>query len=102
MNPLRVLCALCFGLLVCASAVFARGSERTWPHANNPILAARAAACTLDVVLVTFRDTMASSSPNHGNYQYHAYDRPFGEENGQLTTASYRRRDFLRMLAGDG
>ena len=32
MNPLRVLRALCFGWLVCASAVFARGSERTWPY----------------------------------------------------------------------
>ncbi len=98
MNPLRVLCVLCFGLLVCASAGFARGSLSTWPHANNPILAARAAACTLDVVLVTFQNAGASTS--RFGYQYHNYDRPFGEEDGGLTAASYRRRDFLRMLAG--
>ena len=100
MNPFRVLLALCFGLLVCASAGFARGSLSTWPHANNPILAAQAAACTLDVVLVTFRDTTASDTANHRSYDYHDYDRPHGEANGELTGRSYRRGDFLRMLAG--
>ena len=98
MNPFRVLLALCFGLLVCASAGFARGSLSTWPHANNPILAAQAAACTLDVVLVTFQDAGASTSSL--GYQYHDHDRPHGEESGALTAVSYRRGDFLRMLAG--
>ena len=98
MNRFRVLLALCFGCLFCASAVFARGSLSTWPHDNNPIVDARAAACTLDVVLVTFRD--ATSSTSRFGFLYHNYDRPFGESGGQLTTNSYRRNDFLRMLAG--
>ncbi|MCE2450595.1 MAG: fibronectin type III domain-containing protein, partial [Candidatus Latescibacteria bacterium] len=104
MNPLRMLLALCFGSLLCAPAVFARGSDQTWPHLGNPIAGAAAEACTLDVVLVTFRDTTESSSSNHGGYRYHNYDRPWGEvgqgRNRQLTAASYRLNDFLRMLAG--
>ena len=101
MNRLCGLLALFFGSLLCASSVFARGSLATWPHANNPIPAARAAACTLDVVLVTFQDAnQPSTLPNYRNYDYHAYDRPYGEVSGRLTAASYRRHDFLRMLAG--
>ena len=100
MNRLCILYVLCFGLLVCASGVFARGSLSTWPHANNPIMDARAAACTLDVVLVTFRDARALSSSNRRGYQYHDHDRPHGEVGSQLTGRSYRRRDFLQMLAG--
>ena len=94
MNRLCGLLALFLGALLCASSVFARGSLATWPHANNPIPAARAEACTLDVVLVTFQDA------NRPNIIYDAYDRPYGEVSGQLTAASYRRHDFLRMLAG--
>ena len=54
MNRLGLFLALFFGLLLCASSVFARGSLLTWPHPGNTIAAAE--ACTLDVVLVTFRD----------------------------------------------
>ena len=101
MNRFCGLLALFFGSLLCASAVSARGSLATWPHANNPIMAARAEACTLDVVLLTFLDADSpNTAPNHRNYDYHNYDRPWGEADGQLTAASYRRHDFLRMLAG--
>ena len=99
MNRFRVLLALCFGCLFCASSVFARGSLSTWPHANNPIADAAAEACTLDVVLITFRDTTVSSSTN--TYQYHDYDRPHGEgTRGTGSPTFYRLNDFLRMLAG--
>ena len=37
MNPLRVLLALCFGSLACASAGFARGSLSTGPHGLRPV-----------------------------------------------------------------
>ena len=98
MNRLCGLLALFFGSLLCASAVSARGSLLTWPHPTHPTPAARAEACTLDVVLVTFlnADELSSTSA----YQYHDHDRPWGEVDGQLTAASYRRHDFLRMLAG--
>ncbi|MCE2449736.1 MAG: hypothetical protein J4F35_15560 [Candidatus Latescibacteria bacterium] len=61
---------------------------------------------TLDVVLVTFLDADDSSTdPAHqDSYDYEDFDRPWGEvgqgTNRRLTDASYRRRDFLRMLAG--
>ena len=105
MNRLGLFLALFFGSLLCGSSVFARGSLATWPHANNPIIAARADACTLDVVLVTFRDAHSSNTNAlHLTYSYHDYDRPWGEvgqgANRRLTAASYRRRDFLRLLAG--
>ena len=106
MNWLGGFLALFFGSLLCASAVFARGSLATWPHPGNPIPAAQAHACTLDVVLVTFLDADSSSTNavHQNSYDYHDYDRPWGEvaqgENRRLTAASYRRHDFLRMLAG--
>ncbi|MCE2449738.1 MAG: hypothetical protein J4F35_15570 [Candidatus Latescibacteria bacterium] len=58
-----------------------------------------------DVVLVTFRDAHSSDTDLlHSTYYYHDYDRPWGEVgqgvNRRLTADSYRRRDFLRMLAG--
>ena len=72
MNRLGLFLALFFGSLLCASAVFARGSLATWPHRGNPIIAAQADACTLDVVLVTFRDADDSSTdPAHqDSYNY--------------------------------
>ena len=106
MNRLGGFLALFLGSLLCVSAVFARGSLATWPHANNPILAAQAEACTLDVVLVTFRDATGSTTdPAHeDSYNYENRDRPWGEvgrgNNRQLTARSYRRHDFLRLLAG--
>ncbi len=51
-------------------------------------------------MLVTFRDTTASDTANHRSYDYHDYDRPFGEVGGRLRGRSYRLNDFLRMLAG--
>ena len=106
MNRLGLFVALFLGSLLCASAVFARGSLATWPHRGNPIIAAQADACTLDVVLVTFRDATGSNTDlaHEDSYDYHDYDRPWGEvgqgANRRLTAASYRRRDFLRLLAG--
>ena len=106
MNRLGLFLALFFGSLLCASSVFARGSLATWPHRGNPIIAAQADACTLDVVLVTFRDATGSNTDlaHEDSYDYHDDDRPWGEvgqgANRRLTAASYRRRDFLRLLAG--
>ena len=95
MNRLGGYLALFLGSLLCSSSVFARGSLLTWPHLGNTIPGAAAEACTLDVVLVTFLDA------NRPNSIYDAYDRPYGEdEDRQLAAASYRRRDFLRLLAG--
>ena len=106
MNRLGGFLALFLSSLLCASSVFARGSLLTWPHPGNTIAGAAAEACTLDVVLVTFLDADDSSTnPAHQNsYDYEDFDRPWGEvgqgTNRRLTDASYRRRDFLRMLAG--
>lgn len=45
-----------------ASSAFARVSNETWPNQAHPNALARADACTLDVVLVTFRDTTDTGS----------------------------------------
>ena len=62
-----------------ARALSAQGWPQTW---DTP--------CTLDVVLVTFRDTTAAR-PNV-SYDYHDYDLP--------GNSSYRLRDFQRLLTG--
>ena len=66
----------------------AQGHPQTW---NTP--------CTLDVVLVTFRDTTAAR-PNV-SYDYHDYDLPYGyTTQGVPGNSSYRLRDFQRLLTG--
>lgn len=46
----------------------ARGSTRTWVEAT-----ASAPSCTLDVVLVTFRNATTQA----GDYDYHEHDLPY-------------------------
>ena len=98
MNRLCGLLALFLGSLLCASSVFARGSLATWPHANNPIPAARAAACTLDVVLVTFLNETTVTAGEDCLYCNH--DRPYGTNPGESADSSYTRRDFERLFSG--
>ena len=71
-----------------ARALSAQGWPQTW---DTP--------CTLDVVLVTFRDTTAAR-PNV-SYDYHDYDLPYGyTTQGVPGNSSYRLRDFQRLLTG--
>ena len=50
------------------SEAAARGSSRTWVEAK-----ASAPSCTLDVVLVTFRNATTPA----GGYDYHEHDLPY-------------------------
>ena len=86
MRSIYTLLAIVLMQVLGTSVVEARGSALSW-----------VSPCTLDVVLVTFQD--ATTSPD-STYDYHLHDRPYGKVGGRLTTASYRRHDFLRMLAG--
>ena len=54
--------------------VHGRGSDSTW-----------ASPCTLDVVLVTFKDTSATGN---SNLDYHLHDRPYGTNEGQQAACS--------------
>ena len=61
--------------------------------------------CTLDVVLVTFKDTSATTPTPRNNYDYHNYDLPYDftrASDGALVpgTSSYRMEDFVRLLSG--
>ena len=50
--------------------------------------------CTLDVVLVTFKDTTA------GVGSYHLWDRPYGTNPGEPADSSYTWSDFERLFVG--
>lgn len=71
----------------------ARGSKKTWVEAK-----ASAPSCTLDVVLVTFRN--ATTQASWTAYDYHNHDRPYGTNPGESADSSYTRRDFERLFSG--
>ncbi len=73
--------------LLCASALNAQGWPQTW-----------ASPCTLDVVLVAFRDT-TDQRDTTVQFDYHNYDRPYGTNPGE-PDSSYMLEDFQRMLTG--
>ena len=81
-----------------SEAVYGRGSLSTWPHANNPNQAAQADACTLDVVLVTFRNETTTTAG--ANCLYCNHDRPYGTNPEESADSSYTRRDFERLFNG--
>ena len=61
--------------------------------------------CTLDVVLVTFKDTSATTPTLSNDYDYHNYDLPYGytrASDGALNpgSSSYTMDDFLRLFSG--
>ena len=72
------------------SEAAARGSSRTW-----------ASPCTLDVVLVTFKDATEKSSDVV--LDYHLHDRPHGSNDDGAypdPDSSYTRREFERLFSG--
>ena len=73
--------------LLCVSAISAQVHRgRTW-----------VSPCTLDVVLVTFRD----ATERAGGYDYHDHDLPYGYTRQRApTSSSYRLRDFERLFNG--
>ena len=98
MHCVYVFLILVLGSLLEVSAAHARGSANSW---TSP--------CTLDVVLVAFRDTTAArplsprdcgSSSNPEVCDYHLQDRPYGTNPGEQGTDRYSLRDFRRMLTG--
>ena len=61
--------------------------------------------CTLDVVLITFKDTSAITPTPSNDYDYHNYDLPYGytrASDGALNpgSSSYTMDDFLRLFSG--
>ena len=94
---------------LCASAVSARGSAIT---GRASLTAGTTSPCTLDVVLVTFRDATApppmsrtdcGSATTPEACAYHNYDRPYGDNPGESSIhadSSYTRRDFERLFSG--
>ena len=73
--------------LLCAGSLRAQGWPQTW---DTP--------CTMDVVLVTFRDTTGARTGVP--YNYHLYDRPYGTNLGQSADSMYTLEDFQRLLTG--
>ena len=69
-----------------------RGSPNTWIEATET-----APSCTLDVVLVTFKDTSASGNPD---LDYHRHDLPYGTNEGQSAGDRYKLADFERLFNG--
>ena len=81
-----------------ASAVEARGSAMT---GRASLMAGTTFPCTLDVVLVTFRD--ATSQASGTAYDYHNHDRPHGSNDDGTypdPDSSYTRREFERLFSG--
>ena len=55
--------------------------------------------CTLDVVLVTFKDT--TDARDNVSYNYHDYDLPYGySDQGVPGSSSYKLSDFARLFSG--
>ena len=108
MNRLALFLALFFGSLLCAPMVFARGSLFTWPHANNPIIRGRTGRCLYagcGAGHLSRRPWIKHRSQLHLTAMTITITTGLGAksakgQNRRLTAASYRRRDFLRMLAG--
>ena len=65
----------------------ARGSAETWVSPT-----------TLDVVLVTFKDTTGKVEGD--TLDYHLHDRPYGTNPGQSADSSYTLSDFERLFSG--
>ncbi len=82
---------------LCASVVGARGSAIT---GRASLTAGTTFPCTLDVVLVTFRNATTQASGT--TYDYHNYDRPYGSNDGTYPDpdSSYTLRDFERLFIG--
>ena len=73
-------------LVLWGRGVHGRGSDSTW-----------VSPCTLDVVLVTFKDTSATGN---SNLDYHLHDRPYGTNEGQQAADRYKLADFERLFNG--
>lgn len=81
---------------LCASAAGARGSAIT---GRASLIAGTTFPCTLDVVLVTFRNATTPS----GGYDYHLHDRPHGSNDDGTypdPDSSYTLREFERLFSG--
>ena len=92
MNTRAVSAALLVSLLW-ASGAGGRGSPKTWVEAT-----ATTPSCTLDVVLVTFKD--ATRRPSDLKLNYHLHDRPYGTNPGQSSKKRYQLKDFERLFTG--
>ena len=64
----RTFLLILLALVLWGRGVHGRGSDSIW-----------VSPCTLDVVLVTFKDTSATGNPN---LDYHLHDRPYGTNEG--------------------
>ena len=74
-----------------------RGSTETWVEAMGTT-----PSCTLDVVLITFKDTTGRpNAPDTVQLDYHLYDLPYKyTQHGAPGDSSYKLADFERLFNG--
>ena len=84
---------LLLALVLWGSEAQGRGSTKTWVEAMGTT-----PSCTLDVVLVTFKDTSATGN---SNLDYHLHDLPYKyTQHGAPGDSSYKLADFERLFNG--
>ena len=97
MKPSGMLLLLLLAMVLWGRGVHGRGSPETWVEAMGTTL-----SCTLDVVLVTFKDTTGRpNAPDTVQLDYHLHDLPYNYSAlGVPTDSSYKRSDFERLFNG--
>ena len=89
----RTFLLILLALVLWGRGVQGRGSTETWVEATDTT-----SSCTLDVVLVTFKDT--TDKRDADTLDYHLHDLPYGTNEGQQATDRYKLADFERLFNG--